>query len=113
MIYKVEVSEQADSDLRGIFEYIAFELQSPENASGQLDCLEEQILSLDMMPERYGKYEKEPWKSRGLRVLPVDNYAVLYIPDSNKKVVTILRVMYAERDIDNQLNLHTKIKDMI
>ena len=24
MIYEVEVSEQADSDLRGIFEYIAF-----------------------------------------------------------------------------------------
>lgn len=35
--------------------YIAFELQSPENASGQLDRLEEQILSLDTMPERYRK----------------------------------------------------------
>ena len=43
MIYEIEVSEQADSDLRGIFEYIAF-----------------------------------------------------------------LRVMYAGRDIYNQLNLHTK-----
>ena len=108
MIYEVEVSEQADSDLREIFEYIAYELQSPQNASGQLDRLEEQILSLDTMPERYRKYEKEPWKSRGLHVLPVDNYVVLYISDSNKKVVTILRVMYAGRDIDNQLNLHTK-----
>ena len=108
MIYGVEVSEQADSDLRGIFEYIAFKLQSPENASGQLDRLEEQILSLNTMPERYRKYEKEPWKSRGLRVLPVDNYMVLYIPDSDKKVVTILRVMYVGRDIDNQLTLHTK-----
>ena len=108
MIYEVEVSEQADRDLREIFEYIAFELQSPENASGQLDRLEEQILNLDTMPERYRKYENEPWKSRGLRVLPVDNYVVLYIPDSDKKVVTILRVMYAGRGIDNQLNLHTK-----
>ena len=108
MIYEVELSEQADSDLRGIFEYISFELQSTENASGQLDRLEEQIISLDTMPERYRKYEKEPWKSRGLRVLPVDNYVVLYIPDSDKKVVTILRVMYAGRGIDNQLNLHTK-----
>ena len=108
MIYEVEVSQQADSDLRGIFEYIAFELQSPENASRQLDHLEEQILSLDTMPERYRKYEKEPWKSRGLRVLPVDNYVVLYISDSNKKVVTILRVMYTRRDIDHQLNLYTK-----
>ena len=108
MIYEVELSEQADSDLRGIFEYIAFELQSPKNASGQLDRLEKQILSLNTMPERYRKYEKEPWKSRGLRVLPVDNYVVLYIPDSDKKVVTILRVMYTRRDIDHQLNLYTK-----
>lgn len=108
MIYEIEVSEQADSDLRGIFEYIAFELQALENASGQLDRLEEQILSLDTIPERYRKYEKELWKTRGLRVLPVDNYVILYIPDSDKKVVTILRVMYAGRDIDNQLNLHTK-----
>ena len=108
MIYEVEVSEQADSDLRGIFEYIAFELQALENASGQLERLEEQILSLDTIPERYRKYEKEPWKTRGLRVLPVDNYVILYIPDSDKKVVTILRVMYAGRDIGNQLNLHTK-----
>ena len=65
MIYELEISEQADNDLRGIFEYIAFELQSPQNASGQLDRLEEQILSLDTMPERYRRYEKEPWKSRG------------------------------------------------
>ena len=60
------------------------------------------------MPERYRRYEKEPWKSRGLRVLLVDNYVVFYIPDSDKKVVTILRVMYAGRDTDNQLNLYTK-----
>ena len=109
MIYELEISEQADNDLRGIFEYIAFELQSSQNASGQLDRLEEQILSLDTMPERYRRYEKEPWKSRGLRVLLVDNYVVFYIPDSDKKVVTILRVMYAGRDTDNQLNLYTKI----
>lgn len=108
MIYEVEVSEQAENDLRRIFEYIAFELLSPENARGQLSRLEKQILSLDTLPGRYRKYEKEPWRSRGLRVFPVDNYVVFYIPDSDKKVVTILRVIYAGRNIDNQLNLHTK-----
>ena len=91
MNYEVELSEQADSDLRGIFEYIAFELQSPENASGQLDRLEEQILSLDNMPERYRKYENEPWKSRGLRVLPVDNYVIFYIPDSIRMTIAAFR----------------------
>ena len=91
MNYEVELSEQADSDLREIFEYIAFELQSPENASGQLDRLEEQILSLDIMPERYRKYENEPWKSRGLRVLPVDNYVIFYIPDSIRMTIAAFR----------------------
>lgn len=50
MIYEVEVSEQAENDLRKIFEYIAFELQSLENANRQLNHLEEQILSLCTMP---------------------------------------------------------------
>ena len=40
MIYDIVISDQAEIDLRGIFEYIAFELQTPENASGQLDRLE-------------------------------------------------------------------------
>ena len=40
MIYDIEISDQAEIDLRGIFEYIAFELQAPENASGQLDRIE-------------------------------------------------------------------------
>lgn len=34
MTFEIKISDQADADLRGIFEYIAFELQSPDNASG-------------------------------------------------------------------------------
>lgn len=109
MIYEVEISAQADVDLRVIFEYIAYELQSPENAIGQLDRLEENIMKLDQMPERFRQYEKEPWHSRGLRIMPIDNYCVLYIPDAEKAVVTIIRVMYGGRDIETQLQKYTKM----
>ena len=34
MIYDIVLSDQAEIDLRGILEYIAFELQAQENASG-------------------------------------------------------------------------------
>ena len=44
MKYDVTFTEQAENDLRGIFEYIAFDLISPENAAGQLDRIEEIIL---------------------------------------------------------------------
>ncbi len=108
MIFEIKISVQADNDLRSVYEYIAYELQSPENASEQLDRLEESILSLDQMPERFRVYEKEPWHSRGLRIMPVDNYCVLYISDVKNALVTIIRVMYGGRDIDAQLEKYTK-----
>lgn len=108
MIFEIEISEQADADLRNIYEYIAFELQSPENAVAQFERLEESIMSLDRMPERFREYKNEPWHSRGLRVMPVDNYCVFYIPDKEKAIVTIIRVMYGGRDIDTQFNKYTK-----
>ncbi len=109
MIYDVQISNQAETDLRSIFEYIAFELQSVQNAVGQLTRLEERINSLAQMPDRYRTYEKEPWHSRGLRVMPVDNYIVFYIPNHDTKAVNIIRVMYGGRDIDTQLSRFTKI----
>lgn len=109
MIYEVEISKQAEADLRGIFEYIAYTLLAPENASGQLDRLETNILKLGQMPERFRLYEKEPWHSRGLRMLPVDNFVVLYIPDEKKGIVTVIRVMYGGRDIEKELREHTSM----
>lgn len=108
MNYEVEISEQADTDLRGIYEYIAFTLLAPENASGQIDRLEERILSLEQYPMRHRAYEKEPWHSRGLRVLPVDNYVVFYIPNEEMAVVTVIRVLYGGRNIDKELKENTK-----
>lgn len=107
MIYEVALTDQADADLRGIYEYIAFELLAQENAAGQLDRLEESIFSLEHFPEKFKKYEKEPWHSRGLRAMPVDNYLVLYIQDKGTEVVTVIRVIYNGRDIDKKLRNHT------
>ena len=107
MIYQVNTTEQADADLRGVYEHIAFELLSPDNAAGQLDRLEEHIIGLEKFPEKFRTYDKEPWHSRGLRVMPVDNYLVFYIPDKETRLVTVIRVMYAGRDVDDQLINHT------
>ncbi len=74
-----------------------------------MDCLENCILSLDQMPDRFRAYEKEPWKSRGLRIVPVDNYCVLYIPDKETGIVTIIWIMYGGRDIETQLKNYTKM----
>ena len=109
MMYEVVITNQAESDLKGIYEYIAFELLSPENAARQFDRLEAAIIGLEELPDRFRLYIAEPWHSRGLRVMPVDNYLVLYIPNREKKSVTVIRVVYAGRDVDNQLNHYTDL----
>ena len=43
MIYSVKISKQAENDLRSIYEYIAFELQSLQNAQGQISRLDSNI----------------------------------------------------------------------
>jgi len=103
MIFKLEISAQAEIDLRNVYEYIAHALQSPENAKGQLKRLEYSISGLEQLPECFREYEIEPWHSRGLRIMPVDNFCVFYIPDEKKAVVTIIRIMYGRRDVEKQL----------
>lgn len=107
MSYEVIITTQADADLRGIYEYVTFELLSPDNAARQLARLEERIAGLEEFPEKFKLYEKKPWHGRGLRVMSVDNYLVFYISDREAGIVTIIRIMYAGRDIDNQLRKHT------
>jgi toxin ParE1/3/4 len=99
------ISQQAEEDLRAIYAYIAFELQSPQNALRQLRRLEEEIRSLDQMPERFQVYKSEPWRSRNLRIMPVNNYLVFYIPDPTTRNVHIIRIMHGTRDIASQLDI--------
>ena len=57
MSYEVIISDKAQADLREIFAYIAYGLQSRINATRQIDRIEKEIMSLSEMPERYKRPE--------------------------------------------------------
>lgn len=101
--WKVVYTEQAENDLRGIYEYIAFSLLEPEIARKQTKRIIEAAAKLNEMPLRCHPYEKEPWRGKGLRVLPVDNFLVFYLPVEDKETVIIIRIMYGRRNIEKQL----------
>ena len=105
MRYSIVLTEMARADLAAIFRYIAVDLQSVQNAEGQLSRIERAIATLDQFPERYRAYDRKAWRARNLRVMPVDNYLVFYIPAHDDLTVTVLRILYGGRDIDNQLQL--------
>ncbi len=107
MTYRVTISVQAEADLRGIYEYIAFKLRSTINAAGQLERLEKAINGLDMMSERYALCGVGRWAERGFRKMPVDNYLVFYIPDNEARTIHVLRVMYGGMDVKRELESNT------
>lgn len=51
--YKVEITREALRDMEDIYNYIAVDLLSPENAMGQYNRIADEILTLDSFPERY------------------------------------------------------------
>lgn len=99
MNYNVLITKEAEEDLRGIFAYINFELLSPQSARGQIDRIRKAIEGLNELPMRYRLVDTEPWKSRGLRVRPCDNYLIFYLVNEQSKTVFISRILYGKRDV--------------
>ena len=105
MKYAIIFTETAQTDLSAIFQYIAVDLQSVQNASHQLARLEKAIASLEEMPERHRVYDWKNWRERHLHIMLVDHYLVFYITTQEDFTVTIMRILYGGRDIDSQLAL--------
>lgn len=101
MKYTIFIAKKAEEDLGKIFEYLAYKVMAGENAVRQLNRIQTAIESLDEMPLRNRVYDKEPWETRNLRIMPVDNYLVFYLTETEVLKVTILRIMYGGRDITN------------
>lgn len=103
-VWKVIYTEQAERDLRGIYEYIAFSLLESNIAKNQTRRIMDATAKLTEMPLRFPLYEKEPWHSKGLRVIPVDKYLAFYLPVEDRGTVAVIRIMYGSRNIEEQLH---------
>lgn len=103
MKYSIELTELAEEDLRNLYEYIPEVLLVPGIAAGQLERIESGILNLEELPERFRICEKEPWYSRGIRQMPINNFIVFYTAEKDKNIVTVIRILYGGMDINEHL----------
>ena len=78
MNMKIVYTYSARKDLRDIYEYIAHTLLAPETARSLIEKIMSELRSLEKSPERNPLYRDEPWRSHGVRFLPVKNYLVFY-----------------------------------
>lgn len=90
--YKVIYSPQALEDLTEIYEYIYFTLQAHIVAYKQSYRIRKMISSL---------VEWEPWSSMKIYKVPVDNYMIFYRVDEELSTVSIIRIFYSGRNIED------------
>lgn len=103
-MYKLEYLPVARQDLIEIAQYISLKLKNPAAANQlTLELLEaaEGIVSFPYAAPAY--IPIRPLKHE-YRKLLVKNYLLLYWVDEKKKLVTIARVLYAKRDVNQLLD---------
>ena len=99
--YEVVFATNALRDLNDIFYYISHSLKETQTANRMRKSLEDAAQSLNVFPERYPVFEREPWKSQNIRKLSVKRYIILYRVQHRNQTVEILRIVYGGRDIDS------------
>ena len=101
--YKVIIEGTAENDLIEILDYIGRILHEPRTAERIYFSIKEQILSLSEMPFRYPLIQEEPYRTNGVRRIPVENYSAFYIVDDRDKTVYVFRIIYNRREWMNFL----------
>lgn len=96
--YKIIIMPDAEEDLVELRNYIADVLLARDTARNYIRTIRKEIGSLSELPARYKPVDDEPWHSRGVRRIIVNNFFVYYRIDEGHKRVYILNVIYARRD---------------
>ena len=108
MTYKIDYLPSALRDLTEIADYIGGKLNNPEAADRLSETIVSTIEKLTDMPYRYPVYypvatfSVKPLKME-YRKMVIKNYLVFYWVNEEKHLVTIARVIYGGRNIDNIL----------
>ncbi len=98
-------TNKAIEDLDSILGYIYGVLCNPKAAKDFYDDVFKSLDNLTSYPESFPLVDNEFISRKDVRKLPIDNYVLYYTYDSKKAIISVLRIVYARRDIDELLKL--------
>ena len=102
-VYKVNVTEPAENDLRDIARYISSQLNAQTTALNMVEAIKEAIAKLETGALIHPFVRDDRLAAMGYRPLVVKNYIVFYIADEREKTVDVDRILYGRRDWANIL----------
>ena len=96
--YAIRLTAQAVGQIEETVRYLSQIPLEPALVRKWADTLQREIEKLDSMPARYPLTEEEPWRTKGIRKMPVRNFLVYYLIDEEAKTVWVTAVLYGRRD---------------
>ena len=101
--YEVFVSKSAEKDLKGLSEYISFNLLEPNIANQFVSKIDKAILSLEDYPYRCPLVQEEIIREIGIRKLIVNGCILFFKINEEKKQVGILRIIIGNRNCQKMI----------
>jgi addiction module RelE/StbE family toxin len=102
-MYNLEFLPIAKNDMLEIVEYISGELKSPAAAERLAEEFVSSAQRICEFPYANNLYTPIKPLEKEYRRIIVNNYLMFYTVDEQSKTVTVMRVIYAKRDIEKQL----------
>ena len=102
-MYKVQFLPVAQRDLLEITEYISSELGAPVAAVSLAEKIVTASERLGEFPYSCPVYAPIRPLKHEYRRLRVENYLLFYCVSENEKTVTVMRIIYARRDLERLL----------
>ena len=100
---KYVITDTAKEELYGIFDYITYKLSNHSSAIALYERIISSINLICSFPESCPIAESDKAKENQIRKLLVDSYVVLYKYSKESSTITIIRVIYAKRDLNELL----------
>lgn len=97
-MYKLVITELAQSDLDDIVSYIAVNLANPSAASDFLDEVEKCYAHLKNNPFIYAKSDDIRLEREGYRKALIKNYLLMFKINREQNTVIVYRFFYGARD---------------
>lgn len=94
----------ATEELNKIFDYISSDLANPKASKDLYNKLCDVIENMIVFPESYSLVKNNFARDKNVRKAIIDNYLLYYHYDKENHMITILRFVYAKRDLDKLIN---------
>ena len=96
--YQIYISDTAKLDILSIYNYISNTLNSPNTAEKYLKYIEREIRMLEILPERFRRYQETNEMLKNTRMMPIKNYVVFYRVSNIDMRVDIIRVLFSKQN---------------